>query len=159
MAVIAWSSVYGWESGTLASIGFEARCLFDSSSGCCIIAGSLWNVSVCFLRVCVSVAWVVASSAYSMALNKPSLEYGSRGAGHLKLRRWVGHQWAAMWSPGPRNRPVGQYAQEGLLGLTFINDSASQCPWAARGPPKPRNRSAGQYAQVCLQWAQFHQRG
>ena len=28
MAVIAWSSVYGWESGAVVSIGFEARCLF-----------------------------------------------------------------------------------------------------------------------------------
>ena len=31
----------------------------------------------------------------------------AEGAGHLKLRRRAGHQWAAMWSPGQRNRPVG----------------------------------------------------
>ena len=32
---------------------FQAGFLIHSSSGCCLIGGSLWNVSVCFLWACV----------------------------------------------------------------------------------------------------------
>ena len=40
-------------SGTVATLVFWVDFLIHSSSGCCLIVGSLWNVSVCFLWVCV----------------------------------------------------------------------------------------------------------
>ena len=40
-------------SGAVAIIVLSVDLLIHSSSGCCLIVGSLWNVSVCFLWVCV----------------------------------------------------------------------------------------------------------
>ena len=50
-----------WNGGQYSGLGLF---LIHSSSGCCLIVGSLWNVSVCVLWVCVSIAWLSVSGAY-----------------------------------------------------------------------------------------------
>ena len=64
------------------------------ASVCCIIVGSLLTVSVCFLRVCVGCLGGCFECLHN-GFEQPSLEYGSRGAGHTKLIRWI----FCLWEP------------------------------------------------------------
>ena len=59
-------------SGTVAALVFWVDCLIHSSSGCCLIVGSLWNVSVCFYG-CVSIAWSSVSGAYYWPDHRPPI--------------------------------------------------------------------------------------